>query len=190
MLRPAKIRNGYTLVEMMVVLAIIGVLVSIAVPNFLSWNRKYQLKSDVANLAGTMAFARMSAINQNIQVLVTVNQAAPPAGVNVTFTNPAAVPPNDIVFQAITMNAGVLLTNAVGGAVLSPQTMRFNTAGMTANTGNINNICLSALSVPGACVPASTSQVLNFRSAGTDNFRIVIKPTGKVVWCYTPDCDR
>ena len=54
---PAKTRHGYSLVELMVVVAIVGILVSLAVPNFISWNRKYQLKSDVANLAGTMGFA-------------------------------------------------------------------------------------------------------------------------------------
>src|SRR6185503_17353629 len=180
MLRAAKTRNGYSLIELMVVVAIVGVLISLAVPNFLNWNRKYQLKSDVANLAGTMAFARMTAINQNIQVLVTVSQAAPPAVVNVTFTNPAAVPPLDIVFPAITMNTGVSLTNAAGGAVGSPQTMRFNTMGMAVDTGHINNIC-----TPGAC---PSTQVLNFKNLGTDNYRVVIKPTGKIVWCYTSNC--
>jgi Tfp pilus assembly protein FimT len=169
----------------MVVVAIVGILVALAVPNFISWNRKYQLKSDVANLAGTMGFARMSAINQNIPVLVTVSQA-PLAAVIVTFTTiPAGPTP---LFPAITMNSGVSMTNAAGTAVLSPQTMRFNTTGIAADTANTNNICLSALSVPGGC--PSSSQVLNFRNAGVDNFRIVIKPTGKIIWCYTPNCDR
>jgi prepilin-type N-terminal cleavage/methylation domain-containing protein len=182
MITPAKIRNGYSLVELMVVVSIVGVLVALAIPNFLEWNRKYQLKSDVSNLAGTMAFARMSAINQNIQVLVTVSQV-PPAVVNVTFTNPNALPVPTTVFPAITMNSGVLLTNAAGAAVLSPQTMRFNTSGMTVDTANINNIC-----TPAAC--PSTAQVLNFKNGGAENYRVVIKPTGKIVWCYSPDCDR
>jgi hypothetical protein len=49
------------------------------------------------------------------------------------------------------------------------------------STVNINNIC-----IPGAC--PSTSQVLNFRNAGTDNYRIVVLQTGKIIWCYVPTC--
>jgi hypothetical protein len=127
----------------------------------------------------------MTAINQNISVLVTVSQAVPPAVVNVTFTNPALVPPND-VFPPITMNSGVSLTNAagavLGAGVFSPQTMRFNTMGMAVDTLNANNLC-----TPGAC---PSTQVLNFKNAGIENYRVVIKQTGKIVWCYTSNCDR
>jgi prepilin-type N-terminal cleavage/methylation domain-containing protein len=181
MLEPAKNRQGYSLLETMVVVAIIGVLTAVAVPNFLIWNQKYQLKAEVANLAGTLAFARMSAINQNIPIVVTVTQA--PAAVVVTFTNPRLLAPLDVVLPSITMNSKVSLTDAVGGVGASPQDLRFDPMGTWANTGTVNNIC-----IPGAC--PSTSQVLNFRSRGADNFRIVVLQTGKIIWCYIPTCTQ
>ena len=87
MLAPSNTIKGYSLLEMMVVMAIIGVLAAVAVPNFIVWNQKHKLKSDVANLAGTLAFARMTAINQNTPVVVNVSQVLP-APVTVTFASP------------------------------------------------------------------------------------------------------
>jgi prepilin-type N-terminal cleavage/methylation domain-containing protein len=176
MLAPVKTRGGYSLLEMMVVIAIIGVLSAVAVPNFISWNQKYKLKSDVANLAGTLAFARMTAINQNTPIVVNVAQILP-APVNVTFTSPLGA----TVLPSITMDPSIRLTDAVGGAVASPQDLRFNNMGTWVNTANINNLC-----IPAAC--PSTSQVLNFRNAGPNNYRIVVLQTGKIIWCYVPTC--
>ena len=188
MLEPAKNRQGYSLLETMVVVAIVGVLTAIAVPNYITWNQKYQLKSEVANLAGTLAFARMTALNQNVPVVVTVTQTLP-APVLVTFTNPDSLPvAGAVVLPPITMNSRVSLTDAGGGAGASPQDLRFNPMGPWVNTGTVNNICLNAGGVAGAC--PSTSQVLNFRSPGADNFRIVVKQTGKIIWCYIPTCTQ
>ncbi len=165
----------------MVVMAIIGVLVAVAVPNFIIWNQKHKLKSDVANLAGTLAFARMTAINQNTPVVVNVSQVLP-APVTVTFHTPLGAPID--MLPTITMDPIIRLTDAVGGAAVSPQDMRFNNMGTWVNTANqCNNIC-----IPGAC--PSNPQVLNFRNAGTDNFRIVVLQTGKIIWCYIPTCTQ
>jgi prepilin-type N-terminal cleavage/methylation domain-containing protein len=179
MLAPVKTRGGYSLLELMVVVAIVGVVGAVAVPNFHIWNQKHKLKSDVANLAGTLAFARMTAINQNTPVVVTVAQI-PPASVNVTFTSPLGV----TMLPPITMDRLVQLTDAVGGAAVSPQDLRFNNMGTWVNTANINNIC-----IPAAC--PSISQVLNFRNTGgLDNYRSVVLQNGKIIWCYIPTCTQ
>jgi hypothetical protein len=129
----------------------------------------------------------MTAINQNVPVVVTVTQA-PPAAVVVTFTNPNSAPPGAPVLPPITMNTRVSLTNAAGGVLgVSPQDVRFNTMGTWADTTNGNNICIPG--GLGTCA-AGTSQVLNFRSPGADNFRIVVLGTGKIIWCYVPTCTQ
>jgi len=112
----------------------------------------------------------------------------------VTFTNPNSAPPGAVVLPPITMNTRVSLTNSVGGVVgafgsgvASPQDVRFNTMGTWADTANPKNICIPG--GLGTCA-AATSQVLNFRSPGTDNFRIVVLGTGKIIWCYVPTCTQ
>lgn len=190
MLGRVKTGQGYSLIEVMVVIAIIAILVLVAIPNYIIWNQKYQLKSEVGNLAGTLGVARMMAINKNTTITATVNQAVPPIPVIVNFTmpGPAGVAVQVPELPTIRMNSVVTLTNEAGGAVGTPQTVGFTPMGLWTNAGDLlgNNICVSAADVPGAC-PA-TRQVLNFQNPNAVNHRIVILPTGKVAWCYTGNC--
>src|SRR3989442_10635553 len=63
-----KAQAGFTLTEVTIIVAIIGLLVLVAVPNYLDWNRKYKLKDAVATLHGNIGLARMNAINQSTTV--------------------------------------------------------------------------------------------------------------------------
>ena len=167
----------------MIVVAIVGILAAVAVPDFILWNQKYKLKSEVSNLAGTLAFARMTAINQNTPALVNVSQV-PLAPVIVTFTSPPPI--SATMLPTITMDRSVRLTDAGGAAAVSPQNMRFNNMGSWMNIVNVNNKCIDGFGTASAC--PSTSQVLNFRSPGSENYRIVVLATGKIIWCYIPTC--
>jgi prepilin-type N-terminal cleavage/methylation domain-containing protein len=206
MLGRLKTGQGFSLVEVMVVVAIIGALVAVAVPNYITWNQKHQLKSEVGNLAGNLGRARMTAINQNIRVDVYVcylQAACPGTAVNATpalvtvfFINPNGAPPAVPLglpgapvagLAMIAMNPLVTLTNEAGTAVAAPQIVGFSPMGLWSNLSDLgNNICVSSTDVPGAC--PSTRQVLNFQNPSAVNFRIVILPTGKVAWCYTGNC--
>src|SRR5437773_3386908 len=79
--------SGVSLIEAVVVIAIIGILVAVSVPNYLDWNRKAKLKSAATNLYGQITVARMSAINQNASVTITLSQPAA-SPITVTFLNP------------------------------------------------------------------------------------------------------
>jgi len=187
MLGRVKTAQGFSLMEIMVVVAIIGVLVAVGVPNYITWNQKYQLKSEVGNLAGNLGRARMMAINSNSRVTVTVTQAAPGAPVNVAFTNPAGP-----VLPTIIMNSLISLSdvngNLVGAGVNSPQSLSFSPMGIWVDAQNPNNICMVGAAPTSPCPAAHNSQVLNFVNSNAVNYRIVILPTGKVAWCYTGNC--
>src|SRR5437016_443577 len=100
---PLKCCRGLTLTEVMVVVAIIGALTTIAIPNFLDWNRKAKLRDAVGLLQGNMNIARMNAINLNSPVTVTVAQASSASPVTVTFINDAG----SRVIQDVNLDAEV-----------------------------------------------------------------------------------
>ena len=184
-----KAAGGFTLIELMVVGAIVGILVLVAIPNFFVWNAKYKLKSAVAELNGQISLARMAAMNQNTSVTVTVTQTSSAVPVTVTFRNPSG----SDVLPSLTLDPEVSLSNAssvfVGAGVNSPQDVQFNSKGLRVNTGNNNNLCINASGgYTGAACDNTVRQAFNFRNTRSFNYRIVVATTGKVSWCYRNTC--
>ena len=65
-------QRGFTLIEVMIAVAIVGILAMVAVPNYLQWNARYQLKQATTELAGSLNLARMAAMNRNLAVTATL----------------------------------------------------------------------------------------------------------------------
>ena len=78
-----RCQKGFTLIEVMIAVAIVGILAMVAVPNYLQWNARYQLKQATTELAGSLNLARMVAMNRNLAVTVTL--ALVSGRVNVDF---------------------------------------------------------------------------------------------------------
>lgn len=109
---------GLTLVELMIAIAIIGILSAIAIPNYLSWLPNYRLKSAARDLQGHFQTAKLEAIKRGANVSIQVNTGAyVPAGrvgSYVVFvdsnTNNAYDNPGDTLITQVAMPANVSLT--------------------------------------------------------------------------------
>lgn len=67
-----KAQSGFTLVELMIVVAIIGIVLAIATMNFTQWNDKYTVESYTKEIHSILMRARNDAANTNTQNLVTL----------------------------------------------------------------------------------------------------------------------
>ncbi len=66
-------KNGFSMLEVMIVVVILGILVMTAVPNLQVWAASQRLTSDVAQLEGDIQVARIMAINRGTPVTVRFN---------------------------------------------------------------------------------------------------------------------
>ena len=66
-------KNGFTLIELIVAIAIMGIAAAIAIPGFSSWLPNYRLKSATRDLYSNMQMAKLAAIKQNQTCSITLS---------------------------------------------------------------------------------------------------------------------
>ena len=72
MLSPEHREGGFTLMEVMIVVVIIGIASALAIPNYVEWKARHDLREAVSEFAGNLNLARVVAMNRNRQATVTI----------------------------------------------------------------------------------------------------------------------
>ena len=75
-----KDKNGFTLVEVLIIVGIIGIMIAIVVPNLLSWAPNMRLKAAARDLYGAAMKAKSEAVKRNVDCALTFNQKVPTTG--------------------------------------------------------------------------------------------------------------
>jgi type IV fimbrial biogenesis protein FimT len=64
--------GGFTLLEMMIVGAIVGVTSALAVPGYINWHARYQLRQAATEIQNQLSLARINAMSRNSVVNVSL----------------------------------------------------------------------------------------------------------------------
>jgi type IV fimbrial biogenesis protein FimT len=85
--RGAKNQQGFTLLEVMIVVVIVGIAAGLAIPNFTLMYARHELYQATTSLYNRLVFARSAAISRNAMIVATPTNV-PGAQSQVVFTPP------------------------------------------------------------------------------------------------------
>ena len=159
----AAFQRGFTMIEIVVVVAIMGVLLTIAVPSFVTYSSSQKVKTASFDLYAAMMFARSEAIKRKVNVTVA---AATIGGVtdwkNGWTVAAAGVgtplriqdPPSGVVFSNTTTSVvyrldgrltgaavGVLIQPEIADASIKNRCIRVDLTGLPKSTTISNSVC-------------------------------------------------
>ena len=157
-------KDGFTLIELMIVIAIVGVMAAIALPNLLAWIPDMRLKGAARDLYSDFQKARITAVKENKDVRIRFDYTAGTVGYYYFDTD------NDSIHDAgeyrrdmstyksgvafpnsAPVNCGGTTTNWSSSAITQAPVITFSSTG-TANSGSVyienqnKDICYSVTS--------------------------------------------
>jgi len=163
--------GGFTLIEIMIAVAIVGIGSAIAVPSYLQWNARYQLRQAASELHSNLFQARMSAKNRNTAMTATFQKAAD-GSYSAIFGGglaPVSLPPSVtggsmILVTGLGPPPTTTVTDFAASAPGTLGTIQFNQQGLRV-AGGVGN------------------QTVTLQSVDGTTFSVVVAPSGKVNWC-------
>ena len=148
--------GGFTLTELMIVVAIIGIGASIAVPEFIRWNARTQLRQATSEIASQLTMARMAAMNRN-------------RGVDVTIQATSGV-----------VNVSAVVSGGLGTVIPTRSFMN----SVRAVTGGPVTVSFSSLGVKTSA--GTGTQTFGVCDTKNVQYSVTIIPAGRVNWSVNP----
>ncbi len=168
--------KGFTLLEMMIVVAIVALGTALIVPAFAGWISRYQLNQASSEVAASLNLARMAAKNRNSPVTATIVKAAD-GSFSMTFgagLSPVTIP---------TVVTGGSMTTVTA---LGPPPTTVSTDFGAAAPGTVATVGFSNQGVRNG--GGLGNQTIALQTAQGLTYSITIALSGKVIWCAKSTC--
>lgn len=166
MLGRSNYEGGFSLIELLIAVAILSIGTTLAIPSYLDWNSRYQLREAITTIQSNLMLARMAAMNRN--KIVNVNFSLTSGLVTVNSLDASSV----AVLPPVTMMGHVTAVDVANssGTFVTSGAISFNSMGLR-NGG-----------------PVALPQVVRVTNDKGQIYSAAVTPGGKVRWCPTATC--
>lgn len=137
--------SGFTLIELIVAVAVLGIVLSIGVPSMRDFLVSSRLSSDINSFIGLVNYARSEAITRNQTVVICPRTAGATTCANTVAWNTLDVQAFVDVDSNADFSAGDILLKTLPAFDASSNQTVFQRPTGTANPGGIANITFSAV---------------------------------------------
>lgn len=134
-----KKNSGFTLMELMVTIAIVGITAAIAIPSVISYLPKHRMSGGTRDIYSAMQYARMRAVKEKTRVVINFNAGTDSYTVFIDDGRGGGTADNNIADGTETVKTGQMpvdvdLFNAAFGA---GSRSSFNSRGLPVQIGNV-----------------------------------------------------